>query len=99
MRFHEILSIPTSNPCIRPAKGDQLFVNIIVKVPLLQVISMLHVATILALEYPLPLVKKFAIHRSIVLRPVLLLMLSLNDIMFYQVCSYCLNGMRREKLT
>lgn len=84
---NQVLSLYSSNYCNRPAKSDSLFVDIIVKAPLLQIFSMLLGSTLLALEYPLPLVKKFAFYRSIVLRPILLVMLSLNDILFYQVRS------------
>lgn len=39
----------------------------------------------IALEYPLPILKGTAVHRSIILRVVLLMLLSFASVLFYQV--------------
>ena len=41
--------------------------------------------TLLAFEWPLPLLKGTMFYRSLILRPVFLMMLALNSIFFYQV--------------
>ncbi|KAI5123680.1 hypothetical protein M0805_001708 [Coniferiporia weirii] len=69
---------------MQASKSAAFFVAIIIKAPVLQIISMILGATLLALEWPLPIVKKLSIYRSIVLRPVLLLMLAFITILFYQ---------------
>ena len=69
----------------RPPNSAALFVTIIIKVPILQIFTMLMGFTLLALEWPLPLLKGTMFHRSLVLRPVFLLMLALTSIFFYQV--------------
>ncbi|THH09388.1 hypothetical protein EW145_g2042 [Phellinidium pouzarii] len=69
---------------LQPAKSASFFIAIIVKAPILQVLSMILGAALIALEWPLPVLKKLAIHRSLVLRPVLLLILALITILFYQ---------------
>ncbi|KAF8070670.1 ATP adenylyltransferase-domain-containing protein [Lyophyllum atratum] len=70
---------------LQPAPGAAIFINIIVKVPIVQIITMILAMFILALEFPLPQLKSLAIHRSIVLRIVLLLFQTFLSILFYQV--------------
>ena len=53
--------------------------------PLLQILSMILGAIVIALEWPLPFLKTMAIYRSLIVRPVLLLALSFITILFYQV--------------
>ncbi|PAV18835.1 hypothetical protein PNOK_0567800 [Pyrrhoderma noxium] len=65
-------------------KSAAFFVAIIIHAPVLQVMAMIHGAILLTLEWPLPFVKQFSIYRSIVLRMVLLLILSLNTVLYYQ---------------
>ncbi|KAL5523888.1 hypothetical protein ACEPAG_8061 [Sanghuangporus baumii] len=65
-------------------KSAAIFITVIVKIPLLQVFSMLLGATVVALEWPIPILKKLSIYRSLVLRPILLIALSLDTIFFYQ---------------
>ncbi|KAG5647030.1 hypothetical protein DXG03_001400 [Asterophora parasitica] len=68
-----------------------IFVSIIVKVPIVQMITIVLGLFIIALEFPAPPLKALAIHRSIVLRMVLLLFQSFLAILFYQVCPADLN--------
>lgn len=61
-----------------------LFINVIVKIPLIQIFVMLHALFVLALEWPLPLMKNLSIYRSIVVRIVLLVSQASIAILFYQ---------------
>ncbi|KAI9061785.1 hypothetical protein FKP32DRAFT_1528812, partial [Trametes sanguinea] len=49
---------------VQPAASDTLFVDIIVKAPVIQILSMLLGFVYLALDYPAPFLKNTAIHRS-----------------------------------
>ncbi|KAG6866746.1 hypothetical protein C0991_011405 [Blastosporella zonata] len=69
---------------IQPSPNAAIFITIIVKAPIVQILAMILGMFIIALEFPLPLLKKLAIHRSIVLRIVLLLFQSFLTILFYQ---------------
>jgi len=69
---------------LQPAPSAAIFVNIIVKVPVIQMVTMLLGIFMIALEFPLPQLKALAIHRSIVLRVVLLLFQTFLTILFYQ---------------
>ncbi|KAG6850950.1 hypothetical protein H0H93_005819 [Arthromyces matolae] len=69
---------------IQPGPNAAVFVTIIVKAPIIQIISMMLGMFIIALEFPLPLLKKYAIHRSIVFRIVLLLFQTFLAILYYQ---------------
>jgi len=69
---------------IQPGPNAAPFVAIIVKVPILQIFSMLLAWTILALELPLPAVKKMAVHRNFVVRVVMLLFQVFLNILYYQ---------------
>jgi hypothetical protein len=60
------------------------FVAIIVRVPLVQIIAMTLGLILLAMDYPLPLIKEYAIHRSLVVRIVLLLFQVFVNILYYQ---------------
>jgi hypothetical protein len=71
--------------CIRPSPNATLFITIIVKMPIIQIITMLIGFFMIALEFPLPQLKAFAIHRSIVLRIVVLMFQAFFGILFYQV--------------
>jgi len=64
--------------------SSAIFVTIIVKFPIIQIVTMLTAFFMIALEFPLPKLKGTAIHRSIVLRIVLLIMQAVLAIMFYQ---------------
>jgi len=66
-----------------PARAA-IFINIMVKVPVIQILSILSGVFMVALEWPLPILKKTPLYRSIVLRIVLLLAQASLDILFYQ---------------
>ncbi|KAJ7593968.1 hypothetical protein C8J56DRAFT_1002004 [Mycena floridula] len=69
---------------IQPSPAARVFIILIVKVPVVQIASMVLGFVILALEYPLPPVKKLSIHRSFALRIVLLFQQSFLTILHYQ---------------
>lgn len=69
---------------LQPAPNAAIFISIIVKLPIVQILTMLQSFFILALEFPLPQLKSLAIHRSIILRIVLLLFQTFLTILFYQ---------------
>lgn len=69
----------------RPANQDAFFIDIMVKTPVIQTISILIGLTILALEYPAPFMKGTAMHRNLITRVVLLVFQIFFAIMFYQV--------------
>ncbi|KAJ2962882.1 hypothetical protein NUW54_g14312 [Trametes sanguinea] len=69
---------------VQPAASDTLFVDIIVKAPVIQILSMLLGFVYLALDYPAPFLKNTAIHRSFPIRIVLLLLQTFFAILYYQ---------------
>jgi len=69
---------------LQPSPNAAFFINIIVKAPIVQIVSMILGLFMIALEFPLPQLRPFAIHRSIVLRIVLLLFQTFFTILFYQ---------------
>ncbi|KAI0369664.1 hypothetical protein BV20DRAFT_967645 [Pilatotrama ljubarskyi] len=69
---------------VQPAASDSVFVSIIVKAPVVQILSMLLGFGYLMLEYPAPFLKNTAIHRSFPIRIVLLLLQSFFAILYYQ---------------
>ena len=69
----------------RPAASDSIFVSIVVKAPIAQILTMLFGFVLLALDYPAPFLKNTAIHRSFPIRIVLLLLLTFFANLFYQV--------------
>ena len=69
----------------RPAKQDAFFIDIMVKAPAIQVISILLGLVILAFEYPAPFIKGTSVHRSLITRVILLTFQIFFAIMFYQV--------------
>ncbi|KAI8993866.1 hypothetical protein BD414DRAFT_411933 [Trametes punicea] len=69
---------------LQPANSDSFFVAIIVKAPVVQILSMILGFVYLALDYPAPFVKNTAIHRSFPIRIVLLLLQAFLAILFYQ---------------
>lgn len=69
---------------LQPSPKAALFISLIVKVPAVQIISMILGVFVIALEFPLPQLRPFAIHRSIILRIVLLLFQSFFTVLFYQ---------------
>ncbi|KAF9478821.1 hypothetical protein BDN70DRAFT_808103 [Pholiota conissans] len=69
---------------LQPSPNAALFVTLIVKAPIIQIISMILGFIILAIELPLPAVKQFSVYRSLVVRVVLLLFQTFFSILFYQ---------------
>ncbi|OAX37404.1 hypothetical protein K503DRAFT_719819 [Rhizopogon vinicolor AM-OR11-026] len=69
---------------LQPSPKVAIFITIIVKFPLIQIITMVLGFIIIALEYPLPVLKGTALYRSIALRVVLLIQLSSVAVLFYQ---------------
>ncbi|KAF8894087.1 hypothetical protein BD779DRAFT_1435317 [Infundibulicybe gibba] len=69
---------------IQPSPNAEVFITLIVRVPVIQMISMALGFFIIALEFPVPQLKPFAIHRSIVLRIVILLFQTFFNILYYQ---------------
>jgi len=69
---------------LQPSPNAAIFITLIVKAPVIQILTMLSGFFMIALEFPVPQLKGFAIHRSIVLRIVLLLMQAFISVLFYQ---------------
>lgn len=76
---------PMRSITCRPSPRARVFIAIIVKVPFIQIMSMIVGLLILALEWPLPPLKGTQLHRSIPLRVVLLSFQSSLALLFYQV--------------
>ncbi|KAF9241581.1 hypothetical protein BU15DRAFT_87164 [Melanogaster broomeanus] len=70
---------------IQPSPKVQIFITLIVKFPVVQSVAMLLGFMMIALEYPLPMLKGSAVHRSLPLRVVLLTFQSFLTVLFYQV--------------
>ncbi|KAH9957949.1 ATP adenylyltransferase-domain-containing protein [Russula dissimulans] len=84
--FWDFVSGILRNPGgLQPAKQDTFFIDIMVKFPVIQILSILLGLVILAVEYPAPFMKNTSAHRSLVVRVVLLLFQAFLAIMFYQV--------------
>lgn len=69
---------------LQPSPKFALFINVIVKYPIVQIGTMALGFIIIALEYPIPILKGTAIFRSIALRVVLLIMQAAGTVLFYQ---------------
>ncbi|KAG9038266.1 hypothetical protein FRB95_002227 [Tulasnella sp. JGI-2019a] len=74
---------PTQKGII-PGKNSAPFLAIIITVPLVQILSIVSGCTNLLVELPGPFVKRTRIHRSWILRIVLLILQSFFGILFYQ---------------
>lgn len=77
------ISIPY--PLNRPSPKAALFIDIIVKIPLVQMAAMAIGFLIIAIEFPVPQLKQFRLYRSLIFRVVILLFQTLLTILFYQV--------------
>jgi len=64
--------------------GSALFVTVIIKAPIIQIISVMLAGFIIALEFPAPFLKGTRFHRSIVMRIPLLLLQVFFAALFYQ---------------
>jgi len=69
---------------LQPAKGAAIFITVIVKLPIIQVFAILIGLFMIALEFPLPQLKALSIHRSLILRTVMLVMQASLTILLYQ---------------
>ena len=69
----------------RPSPNASFFITIMVKAPVIQILSMLMAFAIVALEYPAPFLKGTSLHRSLAVRVVVLLAQAFLAIMYYQV--------------
>ncbi|KAI1785765.1 hypothetical protein LXA43DRAFT_103219 [Ganoderma leucocontextum] len=79
--IHGIIRAPGG---VQPAASDSIFISIIVKAPIVQILSMVLAFAYIALDYPAPFLKNTAVHRSFPLRIVLLFMLTFLSILYYQ---------------
>lgn len=73
-----------ATPCgIVPSPQDAVFINVIVKAPVIQILAMIFGVTHLVIEL-VPLVQKTAIYRSLPLKVVTLLLQTFFAVLFYQ---------------
>ena len=82
----------------RPSPKVAIFITIIVKFPIVQIVTMVLGFFMIALEYPLPVLKGTVLYRSIVLRVVLLVLLSFVAVLFYQVSHLSLAAFRANMI-
>lgn len=82
--FDFVNGIVRSPGGVQPAASDSIFVSIIVKAPVVQILSMLVAFLYLMLDYPAPFLKNTAIHRSFPIRIVVLLLQTFFAILYYQ---------------
>jgi len=69
---------------ILPPAKDAVFIDIIVKLPIIQICAIVMGILLVALDYPAPFLKTTALHRSIALRIPLLLIQAALAALFYQ---------------
>jgi len=69
---------------IQPSPKAAIFITLIVKFPIVQTLTMALAAIILCIELPLPSIKKLSLHRSLVLRIILLTFQAFLTVLFYQ---------------
>ncbi|KAG1731503.1 uncharacterized protein EDB91DRAFT_1154310 [Suillus paluster] len=69
---------------LQPSPKVAIFITVIVKHPIVQIATMALGFIMITLEYPLPVLKGTAIHRSIILRVVLLTIQASGTVLFYQ---------------
>ncbi|KAJ7187953.1 hypothetical protein C8R46DRAFT_877586 [Mycena filopes] len=69
---------------LQPAPSAAIFITLIVKMPVIPILNAIVALFILAVENPLPLFKSMSIHRSLVLRVVMLVFQAFLSILFYQ---------------
>jgi hypothetical protein len=68
----------------QPSAGAAVFITMIVKIPVIPIFAMLIGFGLLTIEFPLSFVKGSAIHRSIVIRMVLLFFQAFLCLLYYQ---------------
>ncbi|PPQ98780.1 hypothetical protein CVT24_003338 [Panaeolus cyanescens] len=64
--------------------SSAIFVTLIVKAPIIPIISMILCTMTLCLELPLPALKQFSFYRSLLVRVILLIFQALMTVLFYQ---------------
>jgi len=64
--------------------SSAFFISIIVKAPVVQILVLISASFLLALEWPVPILKALPIHRSMIFRIVALVFQALLAILFYQ---------------
>jgi len=74
----------------RAPPSAAVFVTVIIKAPIIQILSVILAGFIIALEFPAPFLKGLQIHRSIAMRIPLLLVQAFFAVLFYQVSPCCL---------
>jgi len=83
--FWDFIGGTLQNPGgIQPSPKASIFIDIIVDVPAIQILTMLLAVTILCIELPLPWIKTLSLHRSLSLRIVLLIFQACSSLLFYQ---------------
>jgi len=78
---------------LQPSPNAAIFITIIVDFPIIQSLAMVIGLFMIALEFPLPALKGTSIHRSIVLRIVMLLMQTAVSLLYYQGTNCALWGL------
>ena len=66
------------------ANGAAIFVTMTIKIPVMQILSMILGILLLAIEYPAPPLKDLSIRRSFVFKTVMLLFLTFFTCLYYQ---------------
>ncbi|KAJ7647047.1 hypothetical protein FB45DRAFT_734382 [Roridomyces roridus] len=69
---------------LQPAPSAAIFIFLIVKLPIIPIISAILALVILAVEFPLYIFKDSALHRSFALKIVMLVFQTFFNILFYQ---------------
>ncbi|KAJ6625890.1 hypothetical protein B0H10DRAFT_1782536 [Mycena sp. CBHHK59/15] len=69
---------------LQPSQSAAIFITLIVKAPVIQIITILIATFMLALENPLPLLKSLSIRRSLVFKVVILVFQAFFAVLFYQ---------------
>ncbi|KAJ7495961.1 ATP adenylyltransferase-domain-containing protein [Mycena galericulata] len=70
---------------LQPAPSAAIFITLIVKAPVIPIITAVIALIILSVENPLPQIKSMSIHRSLILRIVLLVFQAFFAVLFYQI--------------
>jgi len=69
---------------IQAPKSSAVFVTLIVKAPMVQILAMLVAFVLLAFEWPLPRLRGTMIHRTLISRVILLILQAFLAALFYQ---------------
>ncbi|KAK2464213.1 hypothetical protein APHAL10511_003670 [Amanita phalloides] len=69
---------------LQASRSSAVFITLIVKFPIIQSMAIILGLLIVALEYPLPLLKTWAIYRNFIVRIVLLIFQTFFGILYYQ---------------